>query len=426
MSELIIMARIKFLIKNPKKSPSAILLRFSKGRSLDIQRSTSILVDPKIWNNSKGEYRSVATSENRDENNSRLRKLADYIIDSFNKDYSNGVFIDSGWLKLRIDKFHNQKSDFDLEYLVNYAEQYISSSSSKINLARGGEIGVAESTIKKYRRVVSLLKEFEMHNGVNLKVRDVDTKFQKSFIHFLIDRKYSENTIGRMIKFVKTFCLDAKSSGIRVSDELDRVKGFTKKAEFITLTESEIKSIANHDFSARPYLDNARDWFVIGLSTGQRVSDFMSFKKDLINLNNHLEFNQKKTGARTLVPLHPLLKNVLKKRNGDFPRQISEQNFNVYIKEICRDVGFVDEVYGGLFNPKTKRKEFGTFPKYKLVSSHICRRSFATNHYGKLPTPVIMAITNHSTEKMFLDYIGKGREEFIRQIEKYWDGIVTK
>jgi len=39
------------------------------------------------------------------------------------------------------------------------------------------------------------------------------------------------------------------------------------------------------------------------------------------------------------------------------------------------------------------RKKHGVFAKWKLVSSHIGRRSFATNHFGKIPTPIIMAAT---------------------------------
>lgn len=71
---------------------------------------------------------------------------------------------------------------------------------------------------------------------------------------------------------------------------------------------------------------------------------------------------------------------------------------------------------------KTKvwRKAKGEFEKHELVSTHICRRSFATNHYGKLPTPVIMAITGHTTEKMFLNYIGKTAKDNANALQNFW------
>ena len=50
----------------------------------------------------------------------------------------------------------------------------------------------------------------------------------------------------------------------------------------------------------------------------------------------------------------------------------------------------------------------------------MCRRSFATNLYGKLPTPLIMQITGHSTEKMFLNYIGKNSLDYAQQIADFY------
>ncbi len=69
---------------------------------------------------------------------------------------------------------------------------------------------------------------------------------------------------------------------------------------------------------------------------------------------------------------------------------------------------------------KLKRKKEGKYPKYKLITSHVCRRSFATNQYGILPTPLIMQVTAHSTEKMFLNYIGKNSLDYAQQIADFY------
>ena len=53
------------------------------------------------------------------------------------------------------------------------------------------------------------------------------------------------------------------------------------------------------------------------------------------------------------------------------------------------------------------RKVTGVYPKWQLITSHVGRRSFATNFYGKLPTSYIKDITGHGTEAMLLKYIGK-------------------
>jgi len=46
-------------------------------------------------------------------------------------------------------------------------------------------------------------------------------------------------------------------------------------------------------------------------------------------------------------------------------------------------------------------------------------RSFAINHYGKIPAPIIMAATGHKSESAFLKYISKGRAEVISILAEY-------
>ena len=100
---------------------------------------------------------------------------------------------------------------------------------------------------------------------------------------------------------------------------------------------------------------------------------------------------------------------------------ISDQKFNKYIKEICQKVKFTQLVEGSKINKKTKRKEEGMYPKWELVSSHICRRSFATNLYGKVDNLTIMAITGHQTETLFLKYIKTTDTEKAEKLKEFWD-----
>ena len=60
------------------------------------------------------------------------------------------------------------------------------------------------------------------------------------------------------------------------------------------------------------------------------------------------------------------------------------------------------------------------YSKNELVTSHIGRRSFATNNYGKIPTPLLMSATGHTTEKMFLEYIGKTETDRAMQLAEYF------
>ena len=125
--------------------------------------------------------------------------------------------------------------------------------------------------------------------------------------------------------------------------------------------------------------------------------------------------------------MHIEVKRILLKRNGEFPPSFAENVesnkslFNRYLKALCKEANINTKIKGSIYNAESKRNEEGEFAKYKMVSSHICRRSFATNFYGnsKYPTPLLMNITAHSTEKMFLEYIGKKQGDNDMQLSMF-------
>lgn len=147
-------------------------------------------------------------------------------------------------------------------------------------------------------------------------------------------------------------------------------------------------------------------------------------------VDGYLEKKTLKTDFPVIIPLHRQVKEILNKRQGNFPRSISDQKFNDYIKIICEKAGFTEVVSGARITEtyvvekgkKTTifRKKLGKFPKYELVSSHICRRSFATNLYGKIDTLTIMKITGHKTEAQFLNYIKITPKEYAQKLKAYW------
>ena len=128
-----------------------------------------------------------------------------------------------------------------------------------------------------------------------------------------------------------------------------------------------------------------------------------------------------KTDSTIEIPIHPQVRRILEKRKGELPKVISSQKFNLYVKDLCKNAGFTQKILGKLKNPKTNRKEKGYFEKYKLISSHICRRSFATNLYGKIDDKTIMSITTHKSHKQFLSYIKTTQQEHIQKLAKYWE-----
>jgi len=210
--------------------------------------------------------------------------------------------------------------------------------------------------------------------------------------------------------------------GLETHIQLDTLRLEREKVEKIYLTFDEIELIENKKFDSEA-LSNAKDWLIISCFTGQRVSDLLHFTKDMIRLEDGImliEFTQKKTNKKMSLSLHPKVIEILNKNNGNFPYKISDQRYNEYIKEVCKEAKVNTPTKGGKNNPETNRKENGIYPKYELVSSHIGRRSFATNFYGKIPTSLLISATGHSSEAMFLEYIGKTQTQQAKELAKFW------
>ncbi len=119
-----------------------------------------------------------------------------------------------------------------------------------------------------------------------------------------------------------------------------------------------------------------------------------------------IDVKQAKGETVVTVPVkNEIVVSILKHK---FPYRISDQNFNKYMKEVCKKAGLTDVITGYNFNTLSKRKELVEKPEYELLASHDLRRSFATYHYDKgMPVAYIMKITGHKRESTFYEYIGK-------------------
>lgn len=416
------MATINYLIKGEKNATN-ILLRFKNGRKCDLTASTDLKVEPKRWSAAKQKVKLTNDDKSKDVINNKLAELEKFIFDEFNSDNSKGEHIDKHWLRKKIANFFNRPIDetaIDEVFFIPFMETFIKNAPSRI--IKGKNKPIAKGTITKYNTTQRKLEEYEKRFKTKLKFTDLDLTFYDRFVNFLSqEQKINLGTIGNYIGTLKTIARDAKLKGLPVHPHIEHPNFFVPKitADSIYLNDDEINKIFNHDFKGVERLENTRDLFIIGLRTGLRISDFLRLKDANIK-NGYIEIETQKTGQTVTIPLHKQVKAILEKRNG-FPRAISDQKFNEHVKDVCEEVGFKEKVQGSKINKKTKRKEEGLYHKYELVTSHICRRSFATNLYGKLDNLTIMGITGHQTETQFLKYIKITNTEKAEKLKEYWN-----
>ena len=416
------MATINFLYRSTKDKSNLhlrLLYRINKTDYV-FGVNTKYVVSKEYWSKYHKQTRpkDISISNKQTDVNTELNKIENHILAAFNS--VNPIEVSKEWLQSQIDCYYNPTQQKNIPTdLISYIDYYIDYRKNEIK----------ETSKRKFNVIKHKLERFQKSRKKIILIKEVNDNFKNEFVNYLKAEKYSQNTMQRELVFIKTFCKHARFLGLETSHQLDGLRLDRAKAEKIYLTYEELELIEKIDKSKlTDSLDNAKDWLIISCYTGQRISDFMRFSKEQIRIEDGkqlLEFTQQKTGKIMTIPVHPKVKEILKKRNGEFPYMISDQKYNDYLKTVCELAEINQMVKGSKIMetaPKSGvfRKESKMYKKYELVTSHIGRRSFATNFYGKIPTTYLINVTGHSTETMFLSYIGKSNKDLALEIANYF------
>ncbi|ALM21003.1 hypothetical protein AAT17_07090 [Nonlabens sp. MIC269] len=416
------MASVNFLYRSTKDIANLnlrLLFRYN-GKDYVFGVKTKFEVSKHYWTKQhRKRSKDIEITNQQTETNTELNKIENYILKAFSS--INPSEVNKDWLQTQIDNYYNpQKQDKNVPTnLINYIDFYVKYRQHEIK----------ETSKRKYNVIKHKLQRFEKERKKQILIKDVNESFKNEFVNFQKKEMYAQNTMQKEIAIIKTFCKHARFLGLETSPQLDDLKLEKEKVDKVYLTLSDIEKIENiSKDKLTESLENAKDWLIISCYSGQRVSDFLRFTDKQIRIEDgrHLiEFTQKKTGKNMTVPLHPKILEILGKRNGKFPYRISDQKYNDYIKKVCKLAKLNDLTKGSKIletEPKSGiyRKKQGIYPKWELVTSHIGRRSFATNFYGIIPTTYLIYITGHSTETMFLNYIGKSNKDLALEITNYF------
>ena len=416
------MATVKFRLVG-KNDTSNIYIRVLNGRKLDIQAKTDLFINSKEWQIKPNlPKQSTATNKNL---TTDLLKLKAFILDKFNDGNSNGLKINKDWLKHNIDVYFERITETTQSDLLTDAIQSIIDEAPTRKNGKGG-IGLSKSRINAYNSLKDILTDYQKQNSY--KVKDVNVKFAKDFLKYLLNtKKYQKSYALKKIADLKTVCNDASFYGIETNTQLKKIDSTkTKNENILYLSPKELQAI-EEVVLLNDALKNARKWLLLGCNLGQRGGDLLqldetNYKK--INSLEVIQLKQQKTDKNVTIPVLEKTKEIIK---SGLPYKISIQIFNKYIKEICKLAEINEPIKDSKITViekgkgnKEKRKVSGIYPKWELMASHVCRRSFCTNLYGILPTPLIMSISAHSSEKMLLNYIGKDSLDFAQQIADFY------
>lgn len=280
-----------------------------------------------------------------------------------------------------------------------------------------GKVRLSPSTIKSYKTAVSNMKAYEKYSRTKLEFDNIDMKFYHDYMDFYIGfHELKISGFGKVIKFLKTVLNSATDQGYN-TNTIFKSNGFrvvSERADNIYLTEDELRKIIDLDLSDNQKLVRVRDLFYLGCYTGLRFSDYHQINSENI-IGDCLHVKTQKTGKDVVIPLMDEVLVVIKKYSGNLPKPMTNQVMNRYLKQIGELAGIDDAFDKYHTSGKGRVKE--TFKKWEQICTHTARRSFATNMYKRgLDCSMIMAVTGHTSEKVFLNYIKISNEENARRM----------
>jgi integrase len=226
----------------------------------------------------------------------------------------------------------------------------------------------------------------------------------KDFSLWMEQKKdYKVSNISAHWKRIKVVMRAAEDKKLSTSRVYEKFKKESYTTDNIALSDPELQKLEKVKLQDKE-LAAIRDHFLLACYTGARISDWGRLRKEDI-VNGIWKYTAHKTIEVCRVRISPKVIAILDKYNDNLPElPKSDQVVNENIRAICQmakiDSSYTQNVIkGGKLVTDTK-------PRYKLVTSHTGRRTFATRLILQgVPVHLVMAQTGHKTLSSFESYI---------------------
>lgn len=343
-----------------------------------------------------------------------------------------------------------------VEFYRSFIQEAESGKAKRIGKGKGGALG--ERTIINYKQGLKWLMEYQ-HNrlgGRGIGFQAMDQAFFDDYQDYLENRELQSgkykgqtgcrtNTVAMRLAELKSVLKRAKEKGLPVRSDYSSI-GILEDTDVdsIALTRSELAAIKAVDLSELPKCyDEARDIFLVGVWTAQRVSDYngnrlgegirpedvktvkvwsveeaegkkVAKEQDVM----YIDIRQRKTKARVQVPANAELRAILAKYGNKLPF-IWPQKLNDYIKVIARKAGLTQKERIVTVRGGQEKEDY--IERCELIHSHTARRTGATLMYNEgIDLYDIMKITGHSSIDTLKKYVrATGGEIACRIANKY-------
>lgn len=417
-------SNIQFRLRKPDLEKTTIYVMFYFRNGKRFVYGTGLKIPTALWDDVDMRLKNTGVDDQTKRENNRInKKLEEYLdvlYELFRELDKKQINPTKEIVKKKLDNTFKVIPIDDSIDLIQYAEKVIEDSLNGMRLTKKG-LKLQYVTIKGYKTTVFHLNEFKKVHTNSLKLADIDMAFYKKFVQYFHSEKKATNTIGKNIKNVKVFMKAAYNEGISQNRVWEN-EGFVTLEEVsdqIYLTMEELKAISKINYSGNKKLTRVRDLFILACYTGLRYADLGKLSKDnLMDGGKMIKLRMNKNTGLVVIPLNPIAKAILDKNDGNPPKMLSNHDFNLNLKTLGENAKINEKVthtmtVGGVRKDTTQEK-------YKYITVHTARRTFATNMFlAGVPTISIMKITGHKTEKSFLKYIRISAEENAKMLQNH-------
>ena len=447
--------RFQFFLKEPNaKKPTSIRLVFQKIKR--VMYGTGLSIHPDFWDfGSQRPKRKSEIPKKHFKDNPHLEtelktihQRCDNIITLsvrwFNHiEIQNTPFDQSDYKKYLSSHFKPRNNDLviknQIPFIDEILEEFITgiSNGSILTKERGR---YALATIKVYKSLRTVFKEFQKWSNSRYKFEDISYEMADKWCQFMYeDRGSSKSTVGKHHKHFKRVMLhkleeistrnfDNQRNELplvlenyvlhSIKTGLKQFIQFKSEKTKIALTLNELSNLYHFNNLAK-HEEVARDIFLCCCFTGLRYSDCSKIQSNHIireNGQDRLRIIVHKGKREITIPLHPNLKSILEKYGFNLPKS-SNQKVNEYIKEVCKKAGLTKMTQIKVNKGGVDHISF--VPKYKLISTHAGRRTGLTLlHKDNLPLKDIAVISGHKRLSTLENYLKITQEESLERIEK--------
>jgi len=266
---------------------------------------------------------------------------------------------------------------------------------------------MSEGRRRHFKSIKNRLQRYEQARGLRITFEGMTTDRLRDFEKYLKTGAdtvpLGRNTLHSIFSLTRTFWnwsrKELKQQGKIIPYPFSS-DGYTVPGESygepIYLTREERESLFNAALSCER-LRRVRDIFLFQCFIGARVADMCKLTKDNIQ-NGVLSYipHKKRDGKPVTVnvPLHPQAIKILSRYDlpdGRLLPFITDQRYNEYLKELFKKVE-LNRIVTRL-NPSTGEPEMVKLSE--IASSHMGRRTFIGNLYGKIDSGIICSMSGH-------------------------------